>query len=96
MVSAKAVGRQIAMIVFVSLERDRTADIIDRLKAAKRKTRAVRSSITSREHGFYPRSDHQRPLWSKRQERFQGLLPSRLAVVKMFVFFQLKFCQCEV
>ncbi|MFQ6163443.1 Lrp/AsnC family transcriptional regulator [Sinorhizobium meliloti] len=39
-VSPKAVGRQVTMIVLVSLERER-ADIIDRFKTAIRKTREV-------------------------------------------------------
>ncbi|WP_413990684.1 Lrp/AsnC family transcriptional regulator [Labrys okinawensis] len=39
-VSPKAVGRQITMIVLVSLERER-ADIVDRFKAAIRQTREV-------------------------------------------------------
>ncbi|MCA1444154.1 Lrp/AsnC family transcriptional regulator [Ensifer sp. IC4062] len=39
-VSPKAVGRQMTMIVLVSLERER-ADIVDRFKSAIRKTRDV-------------------------------------------------------
>lgn len=39
-VSAKAVGRHLTMIVLVSLERER-ADIVDRFKAAIRNTREV-------------------------------------------------------
>lgn len=39
-VSPKAVGRQLTMIVLVSLERER-ADIVDRFKAAIRKTKDV-------------------------------------------------------
>lgn len=39
-VSPKAVGRQVTVVVLVSLERER-ADIIDRFKSAIRKTREV-------------------------------------------------------
>jgi len=39
-ISPKAVGRQVTMIVLVSLERER-ADIVDRFKAAIRNTREV-------------------------------------------------------